>query len=320
MVMGEQFMNLKVNNNVEIKKLNIAVLLPCLNEEGAIGNTVAAFRKELPEAKIYVYDNNSTDNTINEAKAAGAIVRQELRPGKGEVVRRMFSDIDADVYVMADGDETYDTSYISTLIDALINNNLAMVIGTRTTPAQAYPTGHILGNKAFSALINKFFNAKLTDVFSGYRVMSRRFVKTIPIISDGFQIETELTVHALHHKLPILEIPTTYKPRTNGTKSKLRTFSDGFKILGFIFFLIRDVKPLLFFSSLSLMLALASLFLGFPVISEFLATGLVPRLPTAVLASSVGLISFTSLFTGLILDNVSRGREDVKIISYNMMK
>ncbi|MGI9896471.1 glycosyltransferase family 2 protein [Vibrio natriegens] len=303
-----------------MKKLNIAVLLPCLNEEGAIGNTVASFRKELPEAKIYVYDNNSTDNTINEAKAAGAIVRQELRPGKGEVVRRMFSDIDADVYVMADGDETYDTSYTSTLIDALISNHLAMVIGTRTAPAQTYPTGHILGNKVFSALINKFFNATLTDVFSGYRVMSRRFVKTIPIISDGFQIETELTVHALHHKLPILEIPTTYKPRTNGTKSKLRTFSDGFKILGFIFFLIRDVKPLLFFSSLSLMLALASLFLGVPVISEFLATGLVPRLPTAVLASSVGLISITSFFTGLILDNVSRGREDIKIISYNLMK
>ncbi|MFW8631290.1 glycosyltransferase family 2 protein [Vibrio natriegens] len=303
-----------------MNKLNIAVLLPCLNEEGAIGNTVAAFRKELPEAKIYVYDNNSTDNTINEAKAAGAIVRQELRPGKGEVVRRMFSDIDADVYVMADGDETYDTSYISTLIDALISNHLAMVIGTRTTPAQAYPTGHILGNKAFSNLINKFFNATLTDVFSGYRVMSRRFVKTIPIISDGFQIETELTVHALHHKFPILEIPTTYKPRTNGTKSKLRTFSDGFKILGFIFFLIRDVKPLLFFSSFSLILALVSLFLGLPVISEFLATGLVPRLPTAVLASSIGLISITSFFSGLILDNVSRGRVDIKIISYNMIK
>ncbi len=320
MVMGEQFMNLKVNNNVEINKLNIAILLPCLNEEGAIGNTVAAFRKELPEAKIYVYDNNSIDNTINEAKAAGAIVRQELRPGKGEVVRRMFSDIDADVYVMADGDETYDTSYISTLIDALISNQLAMVIGTRTTPAQAYPKGHILGNKVFSALINKFFNATLTDVFSGYRVMSRRFVKTIPIISDGFQIETELTVHALHHKLPILEIPTTYKPRANGTKSKLRTFSDGFKILRFIFFLIRDVKPLLFFSSFSLLLALTSLFLGFPVISEFLATGLVPRLPTAVLASSIGLISITSFFTGIILDNVSRVRMDIKVTNYNMIK
>lgn len=320
MVMDEYYMNLKVNNNVEIKNLDIAVLLPCLNEEGAIGNTVTAFRKELPEARIYVYDNNSTDNTINEAKSAGAIVRQELRPGKGEVVRRMFSDIDADVYVMADGDETYDTSYVSTLIDALISNHLDMVIGTRTTPAQAYPKGHILGNKAFSALINKFFNAKLTDVFSGYRVMSRRFVKTIPIISDGFQIETELTVHALHHKLPILEVPTTYKPRTNGTKSKLRTFSDGFKILGFIFFLIRDVKPLLFFSSLSLLLAITSLFLGIPVISEFLATGLVPRLPTAVLASSIGLISITSFFTGLILDNVSRGRMDIKIINYNMVK
>lgn len=310
-------MNLKVNNSVNINKLNIAILLPCLNEEGAIGNTVAAFKKELPEAKVYVYDNNSTDNTANEAKNAGAIVRKEFRPGKGEVVRRMFADVDADIYVMADGDETYDTSSVSNLIDTLITNHLDMVVGTRTTPVEAYPRGHILGNKSFSFLINKFFNAKLTDVFSGYRVMSRRFVKTIPIISDGFQIETELTVHALHHKLPILEVPTIYQPRTNGTKSKLRTFHDGFKILGFIFFLIRDVKPLLFFSSLSLLLALISLFLGLPVVSEFLATGLVPRLPTAVLASSIGLISIISLFTGLILDNVSRIRMDIKQISYN---
>ncbi len=301
---------------MDSKNLNIAILLPCLNEEGAIGNTVSAFKKELPEAKIYVYDNNSADNTIDEAKAAGAIVRQELRPGKGEVVRRMFADVDADIYVMADGDETYDASSVSILIETLISKHLDMVIGTRTTPVEAYPKGHILGNKAFSVLINKFFNAKLTDVFSGYRVMSRRFVKTIPITSDGFQIETELTVHALHHKLPILEVPTTYQPRANGTKSKLRTFSDGFKILSFIFFLIRDVKPLLFFSSLSLLLTLTSLFLGLPVVSEFLTTGLVPRLPTAVLASSIGLISIISLFTGFILDNVSRGRMDIKMITY----
>lgn len=305
---------------MDINKLNVAVLLPCLNEEGAIGNTVTAFKKQLPNAKIYVYDNNSSDNTVIEAKRAGAIVRRELRRGKGEVVRRMFSDIDADIYVMADGDETYDSSSVQYLIETLISEHLDMIIGARTTPVEAYPRGHILGNKVFSSLINLFFNADLKDVFSGYRVMSRRFVKTLPIISDGFQIETELTVHALHHKLPILEVPTIYQQRTNGTKSKLRTFSDGFKILSFIFFLIRDVKPLLFFSSLSLLLACTSFILGVPVISEFLATGLVPKLPTAVLASSVGLCSIVCFFTGLILDKVSRIRLDIKKISYNSLK
>lgn len=311
-------MNLKVNNNVDIKNLSIAILLPCLNEEGAIGNTVSAFKKELPEAKIYVYDNNSTDNTIDEAKAAGAIVRQELRPGKGEVVRRMFSDIDADIYVMADGDETYDTSCVSTLINALVNDNLDMVIGTRSTPTKAYPKGHILGNKAFSALINRFFDAKLTDVFSGYRVMSRRFVKTIPIVSDGFQIETELTIHALHHKLPILEIPTNYQSRPEGTKSKLRTYSDGMKILSFIIYLIRDIKPLLFFSFLSFLFIFISMILGMPVIIEFIHTGLVERVPTAILASSIGIISIISLFTGLILDNVTKGRMHLVFLNYKM--
>ncbi len=301
---------------MDIRKLNIAVLLPCLNEEGAIGNTVSAFKQELPEAKIYVYDNNSTDNTLNEAKTAGAIVRQELRPGKGEVVRRMFSDIDADVYVMADGDETYDTSCIQTLINTLVSSHLDMVIGTRSTPTKAYPKGHILGNKAFSALINKFFDAKLTDVFSGYRVMSRRFVKTIPIISDGFQIETELTVHALHHKLPILEIPTNYQSRPEGTKSKLRTYSDGIKILSFIIYLIRDIKPLLFFSFLSFLFIVASMILGIPVIIDFIHTGLVERVPTAILASSIGIISIISLFTGLILDNVTKGRMNLVLLNY----
>ncbi|HDU8576638.1 glycosyltransferase family 2 protein [Vibrio diabolicus] len=299
-----------------MKKLNIAILLPCLNEEGAIGNTITAFKHELPEAKIYVYDNNSTDNTAKEAKSAGAIVRREPRPGKGEVVRRMFSDVEADIYILADGDETYDSSCVRDLINVLITDQMDMVIGTRSTPTHAYPKGHILGNKAFSMLINTFFNANLCDVFSGYRVMSRRFVKTIPIISDGFQIETEMTVHALHHKLPILEVPTTYHPRKNGTNSKLKTFSDGFKILRFILFLIRDVKPLMFFTFLSILLALISLVLGLPIISEFLSTGLVPRLPTAVLASSVGLISIICLFTGLMLDNVTKGRMNLVCLNY----
>ncbi|MFV0449961.1 MAG: glycosyltransferase family 2 protein [Vibrio sp.] len=296
--------------------LNIAVLLPCFNEEGAIGHTVIDFKQQLPQATIYVYDNNSTDNTIAEAKAAGAIVRKETRQGKGEVVRRMFADVDADIYVMADGDETYDTSAIPILLDTLLNEHVDMVIGTRSTPVEAYPKGHILGNRLFSTLINKFFNASLSDVFSGYRVMTKRFVKTIPIMSDGFQIETELTVHALHHKIPILEVPTIYKPRPEGTKSKLRTYSDGFKILRFIIFLIRDVKPLLFFSFLFLLSSITSLMLGTPIIIEFVLTGLVPKFPTAILASSIGIISITCLFTGLILDNVSRGRMENKINNY----
>lgn len=296
--------------------LNIAVLLPCFNEEGAIGRTVIDFKQQLPQATVYVYDNNSTDNTIAEAKAAGAIVRKEVRQGKGEVVRRMFADVDADIYVMADGDETYDTSAIPILLDTLLNEHVDMVIGTRSTPVEAYPKGHILGNRLFSTLINKFFNASLSDVFSGYRVMTKRFVKTIPIMSDGFQIETELTVHALHHKIPILEVPTIYKPRPEGTKSKLRTYSDGFKILRFIIFLIRDVKPLLFFSFLFLLSSITSLMLGTPIIIEFVLTGLVPKFPTAILASSIGIISITCLFTGLILDNVSRGRMENKINNY----
>ncbi|PWI34705.1 glycosyltransferase [Vibrio albus] len=294
----------------------VAVLLPCYNEEGAIANTIHGFIQALPECDVYVYDNNSTDNTVNEAKEAGAIVRKEQRQGKGEVVRRMFADVDADIYVMADGDATYDPTAAPMLIQTLIDEQLDMVVGTRSIAQEAYPTGHILGNKAFSTLINQFFNASLTDVFSGYRIMSRRFVKTIPVLSDGFQIETELTVHALHHKLPLAEIPTDYHARPEGTASKLHTFSDGFKILSFIFFLIRDIKPLLFFSSAALSFAILSLLLGIPVIFEFMETGLVERFPTAILASSIGIIAIICLFTGLILDNVSRGRMEVKVINY----
>ncbi len=294
----------------------IAILLPCYNEEGAIGETVIGFQKAVPNSTIYVYDNNSTDNTLLEAEKAGAVVRKEPRQGKGEVVRRMFTDIEADIYVMADGDATYDPTVAPLLIDTLIDNQLDMVVGTRSVKQEAYPTGHILGNKVFSNLINKFFNASLTDVFSGYRIMSRRFVKTIPVLSSGFQIETELTVHALHHKFPMHEVPTSYHARPAGTASKLHTFSDGFKILSFIFFLMRDIKPLLFFSLASLILLIMSLSLGLPVIFEFMETGLVARFPTAILASSIGVIAVLSLFTGLILDNVSRGRMEAKILNY----
>ncbi|WP_135384149.1 glycosyltransferase family 2 protein [Vibrio tasmaniensis] len=298
-----------------MNSIKVAVLLPCFNEAGAIGKTVMSFKQALPDASIYVYDNNSTDNTVNEALQAGAIVRHEPRQGKGEVVRRMFSDIDADIYVMADGDDTYDASICPALIEQLDNEKLDMIIGSRERASMAYPKGHILGNKLFSSLINLAFNAQLSDVFSGYRIMSHRFVKTVPIFSDGFQIETELTVHALHHNMPIKEVSTQYQSRPEGTASKLNTFSDGLKILNFIFFLLRDVKPMFFFGVLSMLLCFISLVLGIPVIIDFIDTGLVERVPTAILSSSIALIAVMSFFCGLILDNVSRGRREMRILS-----
>ncbi|CCO49810.1 conserved hypothetical protein [Vibrio nigripulchritudo SOn1] len=294
----------------------VAILLPCFNEQGAIGDTIKAFRHQFPDADIYVYDNNSTDHTVKEALSAGAIVKREYRQGKGEVVRRMFSDVEADIYIMADGDNTYDASDAPDFVRILQERDLDMVVGQRTIEQSAYPSGHILGNKAFSLLINYFFKSNLKDVFSGYRIMSRRFVKSMPVISDGFQIETELTVHALHHKFPIKEIRSKYLPRPEGTASKLKTFRDGFKILNFILFLIRDVRPLFFFGWLSAVLAATSLSLGIPVVAEFIQTGLVAKFPTAILASSIGVLSTVSMFTGLILDNVSRGRLESKLMVY----
>lgn len=299
-----------------MKELDIAVLLPCYNEQGAIGETIASFKEAIPTAQVFVYDNNSTDETINEAKQAGAIVRLEPRQGKGEVVKRMFADVEADIYVMADGDNTYDASVCPVLIESLVSERLDMIIGTRSRELSSYPKGHVLGNKLFSNLINRAFNSQLEDVFSGYRVMSNRFVKSLPIFSDGFQIETELTVHALQHKIPIKEVPTKYISRPEGTQSKLKTYRDGFKILNFIMFLLRDVRPLFFFSCISAALVALSLFLGVPVIFEFFETGLVERFPTAILASSIALIAVMSLFSGLILDNVSRGRKERKIVTY----
>lgn len=299
-----------------IEQLNVAVLIPCYNEEGAVGNTIEAFYKVLPYSKVFVYDNNSTDRTVEEAVNSSAVVYKEPRQGKGEVVKRMFSDIDADIYVLVDGDDTYDAKAVTKMIECLVTENLDMVIGTRSVVRDAYPKGHIIGNKIFTGLISLFFNSKLNDVFSGYRVMSKRFVKTVPVLSNGFEIETELTAHALHHRMPIKEVATVYKNRPEGTQSKLKTFSDGFKIMNFIFFLLRDVKPLLFFSMLSIILVSLSLYSGVPVIFDFYQTGLVERLPTAVLASALAIISVVSLFTGLVLDNVSRGRLEYKILNY----
>ncbi|MBY6196590.1 glycosyltransferase family 2 protein [Vibrio hangzhouensis] len=294
----------------------VAVVIPCYNEEGAVGKTINAFKKALPDASIYVYDNNSTDQTILEATRCGAKVFSEFRQGKGEVVRRMFADIEADIYIMTDGDDTYDANAAPELINTLLAEKHDMVIGCREFAETAFPQGHILGNRAFSQLINVFFGANLSDVFTGYRVMTRRFVKSFPITSLGFEIETEITVHMLQTRVSYKEIPTKYGARPEGTSSKLRTFSDGFRILSFLVFLIRDVKPLLFFSTLSLFVGLISLALGVPVIFEFMDTGLVPRFPTAILASALALISTTCLFVGLILENVSRGRLESKRMFY----
>ncbi|MEZ9709685.1 glycosyltransferase family 2 protein [Vibrio breoganii] len=299
-----------------MNNLDIAVLLPCYNEQGAIGDTVKAFKKALPNATIYVYDNNSTDDTIKEAQEAGATIRKEYRQGKGEVVRRMFADIQADIYIMADGDNTYDASVCPDLVAQLIEDNLDMIVGTRSRDLESYPKGHVLGNKFFSFLVNTAFNSNLEDVFSGYRVMSNRFVKSTPLFSDGFEVETELTVHALQNKIPTREVRTIYASRPDGTSSKLKTYHDGFKILKFIIFILRDVRPLLFFSSLSVILITISLLLGTPVIIDFLDSGLVKRFPTAILASSIAIISVFSLFIGLLLDNVSRGRKEQKLFKY----
>ncbi|MFA0441826.1 glycosyltransferase family 2 protein [Vibrio sp. 10N.222.51.C12] len=296
--------------------INIAVVIPCFNEEGAIGLTIESFRSVLPSATIFVYDNNSTDNTVKESVDHQAVVFKEPRQGKGEVVRRMFSDIDADIFILTDGDNTYDAKMAPGMVETLLNERLDMVTGTRNHIGDAFPKGHIWGNQMFSKLINSFFKAKLTDVFSGYRVMTRRFVKSLPIMSLGFEIETEITVHALQTKIAWKEVPTNYSIRPKGTESKLHTFKDGFRILGFILFLIRDVKPLLFFSILSGITSSLSLALGVPVIHEFFDTGIVPRFPTAILASAIALISIMCLFVGLILDNVSRGRVEAKKLHF----
>lgn len=297
--------------------LNVAVLVPCYNEAATIGNVVADFRRALPDATIYVYDNNSSDDTVNLARAAGAVVRTERHQGKGNVVRRMFSDIDADVYVMVDGDDTYDASAAPALIEYLIDQTLDMVNGKRvTSEVTAYRMGHRFGNALLTNLVCWFFGEQFKDMLSGYRVFSRRFVKSFPALSNGFEIETELTVHALNLRMPVGEVETIYRSRPEGSVSKLNTYRDGVRILKTIMILVKEEMPLQFFSFIGVMLAIISLLLGAPVIEEFLRTGLVPRLPTAVLSVSIMILGFLSLASGLILDTVSHGRREMKRLRY----
>ena len=295
----------------------IAVLLPCYNEEAAIERTVAGFRAALPDAIVYVFDNNSSDRTIERARAAGAIVRIEKQQGKGNVVRRMFADVDADVYLMADGDLTYDPAAAAPMVAMLIADQLDMVVGTRKhEAAEAYRGGHVLGNRIFTGLLAGLFGRSFTDIFSGYRVFSRRFVKSFPVLSAGFEIETEMSVHALELRMPVGELETAYAARPEGSTSKLSTYRDGWRILKTIVTLYRIERPVLFFGSIGLGLLILGIILAIPLISTYLATGLVPRFPTAILITGLGIVATLCLFAGLILDTVTRGRREVRRLAY----
>jgi len=295
----------------------IAVLLPCYNEEAAIAQTVAGFRAALPTATIYVYDNNSKDRTIDVARAAGAIVRSERMQGKGNVVRRMFADVDADIYVMADGDATYDAEAAPQLVRRLIDEQLDMVVGSRLTQHDAaYRRGHVMGNKLLTGMLAKLFGRSFTDILSGYRVFSRRFVKSFPVLSGGFEIETEISVHALELRMPVGEVETRYFARPEGSASKLSTYSDGFRILNTIVTLYRIERPLLFFGAIGGLLAFLALVLGIPLAITYYHTHLVPRLPTAIMATGLIILAALCFFAGLILDTVVRGRREVRRLAY----
>jgi glycosyltransferase involved in cell wall biosynthesis len=301
----------------QLQSPRIAVLLPCYNEEAAIGPTVRGFRAALPSATIYVYDNNSRDRTREVAVEAGAIVRSERQQGKGHVVRRMFADIDADVYLMADGDLTYDPKSAPAMVDMLLGEQLDMVVGTRKhDEREAYRGGHVLGNRIFTGLLSGLFGRSFSDIFSGYRVFSRRFVKSFPVLSSGFEIESEMSVHALELKMPVGEIETAYAARPEGSHSKLSTYSDGWRILKTIVTLYRIERPVLFYGGIGALLVAAALVLAVPLVRTYLQTGLVPRFPTAILVTGIVIVAVLCFFAGLILDTVTRGRREVRRLAY----
>jgi len=295
----------------------IAVLLPCYNEEAAIARTVAEFRAALPGAAIYVYDNNSRDRTVEVAREAGAIVRTERIQGKGAVVRRMFADVDADIYVMADGDATYDAAAAPALVARLRDEQCDMVVGSRVhRESEAYRRGHVMGNRMMTGLLARLFGRSFTDIFSGYRVFSRRFVKSFPVLSVGFEIETEISVHALELKMPTAEMETAYGARLEGSHSKLSTYGDGFRILRTIATLYRIERPLWYFGGVAALLAVVAVILALPLAVTYAQTGLVPRFPTAILVTGLMILAALSFFAGLILDTVVRGRREVKRLAY----
>ena len=297
--------------------LRIAVLVPCYNEEAAVAAVIDGFRKALPSAQVYVFDNNSRDRTAAIAREAGAEVRSERRQGKGHVVRRMFADVDADVYVLVDGDATYDAPSAPRMIDKLLAEHLDMVVGLRVDNEQAaYRRGHRTGNWMLTMFLSSVFGQAFKDILSGYRVFSRRFVKSFPVMSNGFEIETELTVHALELAMPIAELETPYFARPEGSFSKLNTWGDGFRILRTIVKLYRSEKPLRFFAAIGAFLAAVAVALAIPLAVTYLEEGLVPRLPTAVLSTGLMIIAVLSISSGLVLDTVTRGRREMKLLAY----
>jgi glycosyltransferase involved in cell wall biosynthesis len=301
----------------DIARYTVAVLVPCYNEEKSIARVVADFRAALPSATIFVYDNNSTDRTVEVARAAGAEVFTEPHQGKGNVVRRMFTDIEADLYVLVDGDATYDAPSAPTMIDRLLRERLDMVVGGRIDDdVAAYRAGHRAGNWLLTSFVGQVFGREFDDILSGYRVFSRRFVKSFPVLSGGFEIETELTIHALELGLPVAEIETPYYARLSGSASKLNTWRDGFRILFTIFRIYRAERPLRFFTALGIALTFISIGFAIPILVTYLETGLVPRLPTAVLSMGLMLLAFLSVAAGLILDTVTRGRREAKLFAY----
>ena len=303
--------------NNAFQGVEVAVLIPCYNEEIAVPLVIRGFRQALPFAKIYVYDNSSTDKTAKVAFEEGAIVGDEPFPGKGNVMRRMFSDIEADVYVLVDGDDTYDPQISPKLVRLLLDKQLDMVNGARVSTIQeAYRFGHRFGNQALTGLVQFIFGKQFGDMLSGYRVFSRRFVKSFPAISSGFEIETELTVHALELRMKTAEVPTHYKERPAGSSSKLNTIRDGLRILRMIGHLVKEERPLMFFGYAFAVLALLSVGLAVPIVMEFLETALVPRLPTAVLSLGIMLLAFLSMACGLILDTVTHSRRELKRLAY----
>jgi glycosyltransferase involved in cell wall biosynthesis len=295
----------------------VAVILPCWNEAAAIGRTVAAFREAMPAAVVYVYDNNSTDDTPAVARAAGAVVRTERMQGKGHVVRRMFADVEADVYVLADGDLTYDAAAAPALVARLLDEQLDMVVGARRSGVEAANRrGHRWGNRLLTGMLARLFGRSFSDILSGYRVFSRRFVKSFPVLSSGFEIETEISVHALELRMPVAEVVTAYAARPAGSASKLSTWRDGWRILLTIVTLFRIERPVLFFGVIGGVLALLALLLAAPLLPTYLETHTVPRMPTAILATGLMILAFLNGFCGLILDTVVRGRREVRRLAY----
>ena len=296
----------------------IAVVLPCYNEEAAIGETVRSFRAALPEATVYVYDNNSRDRTVACAREAGAVVRSETRQGKGHVVRRMFADVDADIYVLADGDGTYEAGDAPGMVAQLRGEQLDMIVGSRLTTyaGEAFRRGHRFGNDLLTGFLGLCFGRTFTDILSGYRVFSRRFVKSFPALSRGFEIETELSVHALELRMPTAEVVTAYKARPAGSASKLNTYRDGWRILMMILNLFKRDRPLAFFSIIAAALALTALLLAYPIFVTYVETGLVPRFPTAILATGLMILACLSLTSGFVLDIVTHGRREMKRLAY----